>query len=487
MERRQVMAVLETCKPKRVFYYFEQIANIPHPSYHEEAISNYLVAFAKEHGLEYYQDELHNVIMIKEATPGYEDKEPIILQGHMDMVAEKEAGCEKDMEKEGLDLFVEGDLIGARGTTLGGDDGVAIAMALSLLEDETLQHPRLEFVCTVSEEVGMEGATGLDISPLKGHFLLNIDSEEEGKALASCAGGGLVQISLPIVREDLQGRRTFVIRVSGLLGGHSGEEINKGRANANLMLARILRGVFSEFSFRLVDFCGGTKDNAIPREASAVIAVPKEYIDRLKEAVDRSAERVRSIFETADPGIQITLEETEEGGRPVLRGMTRKILALMLSLPNGVLRMSDHMEGLVETSLNLGVTSMESRSFNMAYSTRSSVAAAFDVMCDEMRFICDNAGARFVLKGVYPAWQYRKESPLRDGMCRIYREMFDKELEVKAIHAGLECGIFAGKMENLDAVSLGPDCFDIHTPKERLSISSMERTYRFIRKVIEEL
>ncbi len=481
------MAVLDACKPERVFYYFEQVASIPHPSYHEGAVSDYLVSFAKEHGLTYYQDELHNVIMIKEASPGYEEKEPIILQGHMDMVAEREAGCTKDMEKEGLDLFVDGDLIGARGTTLGGDDGVAIAIALALLEDETLRHPRLEFVCTVGEEVGMEGATGLDVSPLKGRVLLNIDSEEEGKVLTSCAGGGRVKVSLPLVREDLQGRRTFSIKVSGLQGGHSGEEINKGRANANMLLARLLRGVFSEFSFRLVDFCGGTKDNAIPREAFAIIAVPKEYIGRLKEAVEHSAEKVRAIFETADPDIRIELEETEDGGRPVLRGTTRKILSLILSLPNGVLRMSDHMEGLVETSLNLGVTSMGDRSFNMEYSTRSSVGAAFNVMCDDMRFICDNAGARFELTGVYPAWQYRKDSPLREGMCRIYKEMFGRELTVEAIHAGLECGIFAGKIENLDAVSLGPDCFDIHTPKERLSISSMERTYGFIRRVIEEL
>ncbi len=479
------MAVLSSCKPERVFYYFEQIAGIPHPSHHEEAISNYLVSFAKEHNLEYYQDDLFNVIIIKEASAGCEEKEPLILQGHMDMVAEQEADCLKNMEADGLDLYVDGDFVKAKGTTLGGDDGIAIAIALALLEDDSLRHPRLEFVCTVCEEVGLQGAGGIDVSPLKGHAMLNIDSEGEGTVLASCAGGGRINVSLPLVREDLQGRRTYEIKVSGLLGGHSGMEIGKGRANANLLLARIMRGVFSEFSFRLIDFYGGSKDNAIPREATAVIAVAKENVERLKETVEAAAEMTRSIFLSADPDIVVTLRETDAGGRPVLRGMTRKILALMLSLPNGVIRMSDRIDGLVETSLNLGILSMGDRSFNMSYAPRSSSAASFTTLCDEMRFICDHAGARFELSETYPAWEYKDASLLREKMCRIYKEMFGKELRVEAIHAGVECGIFAGKIPDLDAVSMGPDLFDIHTPMERLSISSTERTYRFIRAVVE--
>ncbi|MBQ7677968.1 MAG: aminoacyl-histidine dipeptidase, partial [Lachnospiraceae bacterium] len=471
------MAVLEGVKPERVFYYFEQLAGIPRPSHHEKAVSDYLVAFAKEHGLEYYQDGLFNVIIIKEASAGYEEREPLILQGHMDMVAERTPDCQKDMEKEGLELYIDGDFVKAKGTTLGADDGIAVAMALAILEDESLRHPRLEFVCTVCEEVGMGGAAGIDVSMLKGHTLLNIDSEGEGSCLASCAGGGLIKISLPLVREDLQGRRTFEIKVSGLKGGHSGMEIDKGRANANMLLARILRGVFSEFSFRLVDFHGGMKDNAIPREAVAVIAVAKENIDRLKETVEQSAESVSRIFASADPDVKVTLRETNEGGRPVLRGMTRKILALILSMPNGVIRMSDDMPGMVETSINLGILSMGDRSFNLSYAPRSSSKTAFKVMCDEMHFIADHAGARYELVNTYPAWEFRRDSALRDKMCRIYKEMFGQDFKVESVHAGVECGLFAGKIEGLDAVAMGPDMFDIHTPQERLSIASTERTY----------
>lgn len=480
------MRILEGLQPERVFYYFEEIAKIPHPSFQEKAISDYLVSFAKEHGLEYYQDEIYNVIMIKEASAGYENEEPVILQGHMDMVAEKESDCAKDMEKEGLDLYIEGDFVKARGTTLGGDDGIAVAMALSLLEDDALQHPRLEFVCTVYEEVGLLGANAIDTSPLKGRRLLNIDSEGEGEVLASCAGGGRVEISLPIVREDLEGRDTFEVVVSGLMGGHSGAEIDKGRCNANILMAHILCAIIKEVKFRLIEFDGGTKDNVIPRESRAVLAIRKEYSPLLLEIMEQATQHIEPVFSVSDPDISITINKCESQGRPVLRGMTKKIIALMLSLPNGVVRMSDHMPGLVETSLNLGILHMDDKAFHMTYAPRSSSSSAYYVLREKLRFLGENAGAKVEVLAEYPAWEYKEQSPFRDKLCRVYKELFDKDLKVTSIHAGVECGLFAEKIADMDAVSMGPDIFDIHTPAERLSIASTERTYRFVRALIEK-
>ena len=283
------MPICENLNPKDVFRFFEEISRIPRPSYKEKAISDYLISFAQARGLEHYQDSLYNVIIIKEASPGYEEEEPIILQGHMDMVCEKEPGCLKDMEKEGLDLLVEGDYLSAKGTTLGGDDGIAVAYALALLDDQTLKHPRLEFVCTVCEEVGMDGAHAIDCSPLKGHLLLNIDSEEEGVVLAGCAGGGHAEVTLPLIRENVS-LSPVLIKVSGLKGGHSGTEIHKGRMNATTLMARVLRFLSGEMELRLADLIGGTKDNAIPRETSAklYVADPEKAVLLLAQLEERS-------------------------------------------------------------------------------------------------------------------------------------------------------------------------------------------------------
>ncbi len=475
---------LEGLQPERVFYYFEEISRIPRPSYHEKAISDYMVGFAKDHGLQWQQDEKNNVIMIRPASAGYEDEAPVIIQGHMDMVCEKEADCGKDMEKEGLDLVVDGDLVSAKGTTLGGDDGIAVAYALALLEDETFSAPRLEFVCTTSEETGMEGAHHIDLSICKGRRFLNIDSEEEGTLLASCAGGGRLVARLGVKREKAEGAR-LSITVDGLLGGHSGAEIHKGRANADMVMARVLRRLGQKTDIRLAAFAGGEKDNAIPWQAKATIVVADAAAGDVKDLVAKEAEKIAAEYGVADPGLKVSVDQADGVPEGALTAEdTKKIICLMLSLPNGVIRMSDQIEGLVETSLNLGILKLEDNEFSLTYALRSSVSSAYEALREDMRFLAEGYGADVEARSEYPAWQFVAESPLREKMKAVYKEQTGKELTVEAIHAGLECGIFAEKLPGMDAVSFGPDIFDIHTPKERMSVSSVERVYRFLREVI---
>ena len=497
--------MLENIEPKRVFYYFEEISKIPRPSYHEKAISDYLVSFAKEHGLEYYQDELFNVIIIKPATAGYEDKPAIVIQGHMDMVCEKTSDCDKDMEKEGLDLVLDGDILSARGTTLGGDDGIAVAYALALLEDDTLKHPRLEAVITVSEEVGLDGARAIDVSPLQGRIFLNIDSEQEGRCLASCAGGGTLHANLDVARFKLMGfDRKYRITVGGGKGGHSGAEIDKGTGNTTVLLGRVLRSVNalgllkSETGhgdrynpigeWRLVSIVGGSKDNAIPRESSAVIAL-SDQIDEseLKAIIEKENKAISEEYRKTDAGLFVNCEPVEDGESPMDGVTTAAVLSMLSSIPNGIQRMSRDIEGLVETSLNLGITATYADRVEFGYSIRSSVASAYEDLRQKLIFVASSNGASVSVNGEYPAWEYVAESPLREKMISIYRDMTGKELQVEAIHAGLECGLFAGKMPGLDAVSFGPDIIDIHTPDEHISVSSVARVYDFIRKIIEEL
>ncbi|MCR5545836.1 MAG: aminoacyl-histidine dipeptidase [Lachnospiraceae bacterium] len=476
-------------EPKEVFRYFKEMSDIPRPSYKEKAISDYLVAFAKEHQLEYYQDKLFNVIMIKEASVGYEDKPAIILQGHMDMVCETAPDCTKDMDKEGLDLEVEGDFLSAKGTTLGADDGIAVAYALALLSDETLKHPRLEFVCTVSEEVGMDGAREIDCSMLKGKLLLNMDNEKEGQVLASCAGGGTARITFPVSREkSLSGDEVAVeISLLGGRGGHSGDEIDKGRGNASILMGRILRHVATVSDFKLISVTGGSKDNAIPREARVQIALSKANVEAVKKAVATSSEEIALEFAKTDSGLHATCEETEAKFAPFTKEVSDQYMLLLASLPNGIRRMSRDIEGLVETSLNLGINNTEEDKVVIGYSVRSSVGSSYTALVEKLKFICEGMGCKVEMYGEYPAWEFVEGSKFREKLQKVYKDMFGEELKICAIHAGVECGLLSAKIEGLDAISMGPNIYDIHTPDERLSISSAKRGYEFVRKVIEEI
>ncbi len=475
------MAVLNNCKPERVFHYFEEICGIPHPSYHEEKISAYLVEFAKAHNLEYYTDDLYNVIMIKEASEGMENAAPIMIQGHMDMVAEQDPDCTKDMLNEGLDLEIVDGFVTAKGTTLGGDDGIAVAMALAILEDDTLKHPRLEVVITVSEEVGMEGAAGIDVSMCKARKLLNLDSEEEGHFLAGCAGGCRMEVRYPFKKESVKGALVSV-EVNDCTGGHSGAEIIKGRANATHIANRLLAAAVEVSEVNLVDFVGGTKDNAIPRATSAKVITTPEAV----KVMESEASAIMNEYAITDPEMKITIKNE---GNVVVDGVnandTKRMIELLLSMPDGIQTMSHDIEGLVETSLNLGILKLNDEDLMFASALRSSVDSAKVALMRKVSMVAKAYGCHVSTHGQYPAWEYLRVSDFRDELVAIYKEVTGQEPVVETIHAGVECGLLASKLPGLDAVSIGPEMYDIHTPKERLSIASTERMYDFVRRVIE--
>lgn len=470
---------------KKVFQYFSEISAVPRGSGHNTAISNYLVEYAEKKGLSHRQDEYENVVMIKEATPGYENAPALILQGHMDMVCEKTNDCTHDFGKEGIELFVEGDNIHADRTTLGGDDGIALAYILALFDDDTLQHPRLEAVITTDEETGMDGAIGLDVSDLKAKILLNIDSEEEGILLTSSAGGLTATCELPVKRMKENGLKV-VIAISDLKGGHSGAEIHKNHVNATKLMARLLFELKEAMDFHLAELSGGLKDNAIPRDSKAEIVIEEDEFERFSDIIGGLSRKYKNEYVTNEPDLTIGVMKGEEDEYRVLHPTSfEKLLFILLNTPNGVQNMSSDIPGLVESSLNLGIFHMEQEKAVICFSVRSSVNSYKEFIAKQLRYICEFMGGEFFIRGQYPAWEYKKDSLLRDYLSRVYEEEYKKEPKLEAIHAGLECSFFAEKVPGIDMVSLGPDMWDIHTPKERLSISSTVRVYKYLEKVIE--
>lgn len=481
------MAVLSNLEPARVFYYFEEITKIPHGSYHTKEISDYLVAFAKEHDLRCRQDESNNVIIWKEASAGYENAPTVILQGHCDMVCEKVAGSSHDFLHDPLEIRVEGDYVKANGTTLGGDDGIAVAYALAILEDKSLKHPPLEIVITTEEEVGLLGADALDTSDLKGRMLINLDSEEEGILTVGCAGGLCAVSELEVRYIPVQGT-SLEILIDGLVGGHSGAEIDKNRASANKLMGRFLHELDGKTEFMLGALEGGSKDNVITNSCRSVIAVEPDRVTEVREMAEKVQKDLRSEYSGSDEEIAIHVTELENGETAVLDPVSReKVLFLLNFAPWGVQKMSGNIPGLVETSANPGVMKLDSEKFSLMFSIRSSVGSAKLAVAGKVAYLTEFLGGTCTMDGIYPAWEYRKDSKLRDLMKDTFAEMFGREPVVCAIHAGLECGLFYEKMENLDCVSIGPDMKDIHTPKECLSISSVERTWRYLLRVLEKI
>ena len=480
------MRVLENLEPKSVFRYFEDICNIPHGSGNMEKISDFCINFAKEHGLDCFQDDMKNVIIIKEATPGYEEEEPIILQGHLDMVCEKRPDKEKDFLTEGLDLCTDGKLIWADGTTLGGDDGIAVAFCLAILADKELKHPRLEVVLTVDEETGLYGAEAIDLSMLKGKKLINIDSEEEGILLTSCAGGLTLNVEIPVERVEAQGM-IFELRVTGLLGGHSGVEIDKGRANANVVLGRVLRALEKEISVDIISMEGGAKDNAIPRLSTANILVNKEQEETLQRIVKTQEEILRRELHASDPEVTLVLKPLEDAMMEVLDDTSRaKVIHTLNNIPNGILSYSMDVEGLVETSLNMGIMNLEEQKLKMSFAVRSSMESAKYYLTDKVRMFTEMLGGTIEIKGDYPGWEYRPDSPLRDTFVRVYERMYGKSPKIQAIHAGLECGMFTGKIKDLDCISFGPNMKNVHTFEETLEVESVRRTWEYLCQILAE-
>ena len=471
-------------KPGSVFRYFEEICAIPHGSRNTKAISDYLVAFAKEHNLKYIQDESNNVILFGPGTCGMEDHAPVILQGHMDMVCEKDASCPLDMAVDGLDLMHDDRFVYAKGTTLGGDDGIAVAYALAILEDNTIAHPPLEVIITVDEEIGMLGANTIDLSMLRGRTLINLDSEEEGIFTVSCAGGATSVISLPVERKAVYGP-CVRLTVDGLQGGHSGAEIHKNRANANKVMGEYLSRIQKLMPLCLTSFSGGSKDNAIPRSCQATVVAMGIGIERINDVAAQLQAEIREKYDEPEATIQ-AFDVDALGGNSLTTSATSDVISLLCACPNGVQSYSQDIPGLVQTSLNLGIAKLGDQ-FTATFSVRSSVNQEKEELIRKLRELTDFYNGSYSQSGTYPAWEFRKDSPLRDTMVRIYQEMFGKDPQVLAIHAGLECGLLGDKLPGLDCVSIGPQMHDIHTSREKLEIASTERTWNFLLEVLKNL
>ncbi|MGN1031632.1 MAG: aminoacyl-histidine dipeptidase [Butyricicoccaceae bacterium] len=481
------MAVLTGLEPHEVFRYFEEICAIPHGSRNTKQISDYCVRFAQEHGLRYIQDESNNVILFKDGTPGYEQSAPVMIQGHLDMVCEKTPECTIDFEKDGLSLRVEDGIISADGTTLGGDDGIAVAYALAILASDSIPHPPLEAVFTVDEEIGMLGASALDCSPLQARTMLNLDSEDEGYLLVSCAGGACAVCRLPILRTEQEGI-AVTLTISGLTGGHSGVEIDKGRANANQLLGRALNELRKTVPFNLISVSGGLKDNAIPREATAQLVAAADTAAAIQTVTAQYQEIFAAEYHAADPALTVTAAPGESGKYGAMdNDSTTRVIAALVNLPGGIQRMSADIDGLVQTSLNMGVLKSSDDEVIMSFAVRSSVGTEKEELISRLNNLMAILGGRVERSGDYPAWEYNRDSKLRDLMIEVFKEQYGREPVVQALHAGVECGLFAGKLPGLDCVSFGPDMTDIHTTNERMSVESVQRTWKYTLEVLKRL
>lgn len=477
---------LEQMDYKGIFKYFSQISKIPRGSGNEDEISEYLVSFAKNQGLEYNKDSANNVIIIKEATKGYENEPAIMLQGHMDMVCEKLKDSSHDFLKDGIKLLIDGDFLHADGTTLGADNGIALAYILALLSDDDLKHPRLEAVITSDEEVGMNGAKALDLSSLKADYMINLDSEEEGYLLASCAGGLTGTSTLPLKRVAVQGKR-IKVSIGGLKGGHSGMDIVNNRSNANKLLGRLLFDLRERNTYSVLHMEGGYKDNVIPREAFAELVIDSKDYPKLCENIDEIMKIYKKELAASEPDLEYKVMDMDEGDYMTLDPVSfEKLLFLLIQIPYGVQVMSSDIEGLVESSLNLGIFRLEEEQALICNSVRSSKSSYKHYISNRLEYLVSFLGGDYIVRSEYPAWEYRNESKLRDHLRNLYKEMYGKDMKVEAIHAGLECGLIAEKMPGIDIVSIGPDMSRVHTIDERLSISSAIRVYQFLERVIGE-
>lgn len=471
-------------EPEKVFEIFEQIAAIPHGSFNVDAISDWIVDFAKEHRLDHFQDDDKNVIVRRKASEGFEDIPTLILQGHIDMVCSKEPDVDFDFTKDALDLYIDGDFLKAKGTTLGADDGVFVAYALALLSDNELKCGELEAVFTVNEEVGLLGAASIAADNIKGRYMINIDSCEEDSIIVSCAGGQDAEMKFSYNKENCK-LPAYVLKVGGLKGGHSGEQINEGLGNANKILFDILTILAKSVELRVSSFEGGVADNVIPSNAEAIIHFDGDEIIFVEDILKALNSAYSDLYKDTDKNIKIELIKSEKTYEQIIDiNSLKNIFRFVNQSPNGVVKMSDEIEGLVETSLNFGIISTKDDYISLIYSMRSSVDEAKTAIFDSIKKLADTYYAKIEDLGGYPGWKFNKESELRPIFESVYEESYGKKIRIEAIHAGLECGIFAGKISNLDCVSMGPNIYDLHTTKERLSISSAKRTFEYLKKVI---
>ena len=481
------MAFLEGLSPERVFFYFEELAALPHGSGNTAAVSDYLENFAKQHSLDCRRDNFGNVVIFAEGTAGYEASSPVILQGHMDMVCVASESVSHDFGKEGLHLGVEGDEIYAEGTSLGGDDGIAVAYMLAILESDSLPHPPLDCVFTNDEEVGMLGADALDCSILRGRTMINLDSDNEGVITCGCAGGAIVNIILPIRRVVVRGI-PLVIRLEGLTGGHSGSMIASGRGSANKLMGRFLFGLKDVAAYCLEAVSGGEKDNAIAVSAKAHLVADAEEVPKIEAFAAKFNEDILEEFSGIESSVCLTVAKGEEKNIQVLDLTDQdKAIALLLHAPQGVRKMSGLFPDTVETSSNIGIVRTTQQEFVVGSLVRSAVRTGKTALEDELKSLAELTGARIHITGDYPEWACRKDSPLQKKMGEIYQRIYGKAPTFVVCHGGLECGIFSNRIEGLDVVSIGPDMKDIHTANERLSVSSSARIWEYLLALLKDL
>lgn len=479
------MKKLSHLSPERVFYYFERITAIPRGSGNMASISNFCVDFAKEHNLDFIHDDADNVIIYKDGTDGYENSDSVILQGHLDMVCQKTVDCNIDFEKDGLDIFTDGDFIKAKGTTLGADNGIAVAMIFAILESDSIPHPPIEAVLTTDEETGMIGAGKLPFDKLKSKKMINIDSEDLKTLTVACAGGSDFQMHLPLCRKKESGTRV-VITLKGLKGGHSGVEIDAGRVNADILAGRILSFAKKVSPFSVISINGGDKGNAIPRLCKIELCVKdaKNFASEISRYLDTVKKEISSREENFAPETKIM----EEGTFSVIDSQClEKLIFTLLNVPNGIMQMSASIEGLVETSLNLGVLQTNKDCVIFHFALRSNILSAMEFLEERLLRFADFIGAGAKTSGHYPPWELIEDSPLQRLYKAAYHSVKNEDCTLQAIHAGLECAVFATNIKGLDCISVGPDMYDIHTTDERLSISSTAQLYQIILELLKNL
>ena len=482
------MNILQNLEPKAVFKYFEEISNIPRGSGNEEAISNYLLNFGKSLGLESIQDDALNIIIKKPATKGYENAPIVIIQGHMDMVCEKNKEIEHDFEKDPLKLRIVDDYIYATDTTLGADNGIAVAYAMAILASKDIPHPPIEVLITTDEETGMSGAMAINKEHIDGKILINLDNEEEGYLLVSCAGGIRSTATINIERQDIKDKKLVKINVSGLKGGHSGMDIIKERGNSNKILGRVLKGLSREVNFNVVNLNGGSKNNAIPREAEAVITINSSDENTVIDVIKNWNDIIGNELRTQDSGLKIEVSSiADKEEKEFTDESTKKVIDLLYLYPNGINSKSVEIDGLVESSTNLGVLTTNDNTVEFDSAIRSSVPSLKEEIVLRSKTIVELFGGEFMTTSDYPGWEYNPDSKIREICQKVHKDLYGNEAKIVAIHAGVECGLFNEKLGNLDMISFGPNLYDVHTPDEHMSISSVRNCYEYLKAILKEI
>lgn len=478
------MRKLENLKPERVFYYFEELSKIPRASGNEKQVSDFLVNFGKSLGYKTYQDEHYNVIITRPASEGYENHPGIILQGHMDMVCEKEKGNNHDFTKDPIDLVIDGNNLRANGTTLGGDNGIAIAMSMAILEDKNIKCGQIEMLATTSEETDLGGAMALAPGLLTGKLLINIDSEDEGVVTVGSAGGVNMDVTIPVTKQKINGKFIYDIEISGLQGGHSGVEINQKRENANKILGKFLNTLATKNTYEIANIEGGSKDNAIPREAKTIIVSNEDISKNITQILDA----VKEKYKATEPNIHTDVKMEKDKEILVISSANQKAyLETITNLPTGVNTWMKEYPEIVESSDNLAIIRTKDTSIVIVMSLRSSEPKVLVELQDKIKDVLSKNNLTYELLAGYPEWRYKEKSLLRDKALDIYKKMYHKDMVVEVIHAGLECGAILHNYPNLDCISVGPNLKDVHTPQEHLEIDSTERVYDYVVALIESL